>query len=61
MRRATTGNDAGQWSPRRDADQVSPENTVRLGACVLGMAKQAAMLLRGDSSPAMMDGCGVFV
>lgn len=37
MRRATTGNDAGQWSPRRDADQVSPENTVRLGACVLGM------------------------
>lgn len=51
MRRATTGNDAGQWSLCCDADQVSPENTVRLAGCVLGMAKQAAMLLLRGASP----------
>lgn len=63
MRRATTENDAGQWSLCRDADQVSPENTVRLAVRVFGMAEQAAMLLRGaitaavDSSPVMAVVC----
>lgn len=63
MRRATTEIDAGQWSLCRDADQVSPENTVRLAVRVLGMAEQAAMLLRGaitaavDSSPVMAVVC----
>jgi len=37
MKRATTENDAGQWTLRRDADQVSPENNARLAACVLGI------------------------